>query len=407
MFKFSTRTNHSLNAYLAAILSQGLMAFTNASLAFVLARHFGGVSFNEYIAVTSVVLAISQVSKGFQSTTAAEFIHGSHKSYGLFHVGDGSALLFGLLFFIIWILFSPITILVLDTSPPITITAGLLLPAATMGYRAAGKYQGQRKFAKWQITTCITTLVQIPVVFVVLSLRAPVSVLVATLTIPSMLLFFWSTFDTRSVEVSSINFRVKNTFSSSFMAISTAVGLQIPLLFLKHHYEDSIVSNLTAISLLLMVIVGLSATFGSFLLPRFLLSPSRTFFGGFMAHLYTSLPSILLLLVFPFIGSWVIPFLFGPSYSGRISTATLFFVSCSYAVWTIVGSLVQERLGSVTFLRATIFGLISLTQILTVSSVTISIELYYVIHVLYGLLNLLFALSIGSKRQETYCRQEP
>jgi hypothetical protein len=39
--------------------------------------------------------------------------------------------------------------------------------------------------------------------------------------------------------------------------------------------------------------------------------------------------------------------------------------------------------------------------------VTISIELYYVIHVLYGLLNLLFALSIGSKRQETYCRQEP
>jgi hypothetical protein len=192
------------STYIVTLVTQVLMAATNAGLAFILARHFGGLVFNEYIAITSIVLAFSQAAKGFQATTAIEFALGTHEPNRVFHRGDGLTLLFGTSLFILWFLASPLILSVLQTSPISTVSAGLLLPAATLGYRAAGKYQGTLQFSKWQIATCLTSMLQIPIIAVVLTLRTPLSVFILALAIPSTALFLWATFDTRNVTIRPI-----------------------------------------------------------------------------------------------------------------------------------------------------------------------------------------------------------
>jgi hypothetical protein len=370
------------------------MSVTNAGLAFILARHFGGLVFNEYIAITSVAIAISQATKGLQSTTATEFIFASERRRGLFHTGDFSALLVGSGLLVIWLLASPLIILVLDISLATTITAGFLLPAATMGYRAAGKYQGTLQFTKWQIATCLTSMLQIPLMVITLLLKAPLSAFIASLALPSMALFLWATLDTRNLKSEPLAQRNLRTATSSVMAVSCAFGLQIPLLFLQRNYISSETATLTAISLLLVMLVGISTTLGSFLLPRFVAMPKDSTSNGFKTHLYTSIPSVLFVLTIPFIAHWVIPFLFGPSYDTKVPTITLFGICMSYSVWAVVGSAVQERLGSVTTSRALIFAGITIVQLVVVSTISMPIRLYYIIHLLFGIINLALALTI-------------
>jgi len=378
-----------------------LVTATNGLIAIFLARRFGAQTFSQYVFITAAVSSLTILTLGIKSSIAHSYASQSLPiSVSLSpsrYASEFRSIRFGLILATIWLLFAPLFSYVGHLSLLPIVSATALIPIATLGSLVSGRMQGTQKFFEWRILLLLSTLIQCPLVFVAAFMHAPLSIFILILAIPG---FFYSLINIRNFRPMNADF-VEIDFSLSLASGVTSalamLGSQLPLLLVRHNFLDDQMGPLMMFIYGMGILSGISATLGSYLLPKSVQSREiKTADILIRTHVIHATPLVVFFTAYIFFGSNLTRVAVGSQYVLATPVITLTSALLCFFIWAVQSSLLQERMSVVTWTTSVVVALSVCAEAIALIVIQPSLILYFLIHAMFGLVNL-FALNVTTK----------
>jgi hypothetical protein len=377
------------------------MIATNGLIAIYLARRFGAQTFSQYVLITAAVSSLTLLTRGIQSSIAHSYafdtLQRSSEIVPSRYIGEFRSIKVGVTLAIIWLLFTPILSYLGHLPLAPTVSAVAIIPIASLGALVSGRMQGTRKFFEWRISLLITTLIQGPLVFAAATLHAPLSVFILILAIPTAV---YALIRIRNFRPSNADI-VEEGFSLSLAPGVTSalsmLGSQLPLLLVRHNFLDDQIGPLMMFIYGMGILSGISATLGSYLLPKFVQSRKlKTADILIRTHILHATPLIAFFTAYIIFGSNLTRIAVGSQYVLATPVMTLTSALLCFFIWAVQSSLLQERMSVVTWMTSVVVALSVCAEAIALIVIQPSLIPYFLIHAMFGLVTL-FALNVTIK----------
>jgi|694.fasta_scaffold44812_5 hypothetical protein len=368
----------------------------NGLIAAYLARQFGVETFGQYIIITSFVSVLTMFTRGIQTSIAE--MH-SNKSMileirsGRIFRSEIQALVFGLKISAIWILFAPLLVSYGNVSMIPTLSASIIPPVASMFAVVVGRLQGSGQFLHWRAALLLSTVIQIPLVFIADIFNSPLTLFIIILAIPISLISVFELRFFRPIGTRFIEHELKFSLTPGFVSVLAMSATQIPLVYARHEIPTDQSAPLIVFIYILGLFIGISSTLGFFLLPRYGIKGSPSSYS-LKHHWINSVPLILFFLVYFPIGNRVVGAVIGSSFELRATLPFIFSAFLSSLFWSIYSSLIHERLNKFRMKFALGILFIIVIEFFVINFFGLQIEIFFVVHALVALLSIIFALFV-------------
>lgn len=368
----------------------------NGSIAAYLARQFGVETFSQYIIITSFVSVFTLFTRGIQTSIAE--IHSNHLMTSAHHSGsefitEVQALIFGLRISALWLLFTPLLVSYGKVSIIPTLSASVIPPIASVFAVVVGRLQGIGKFFHWRAALLLSTVLQVPLVFVADAFNSPLSLFILILVIPISIVTVFEYRFFRPPETQFIEHQLNVPLTPGLISVLAMSATQLPIIYIRHEIPNDRSAPIIVFIYILGLFIGISSTLGSFLLPKFVKE------GGLISksinrHMMNSMPLVLFFLVYFPTGNRLIGSVIGSNFELHFTLPFVFAGFFSSFFWCVYSSLIHERLNK--FRLNFVFGIVCLVvaEFLIINSFSLRIEIFFIIHGVVALISVIFALFV-------------
>jgi hypothetical protein len=334
------------------------MAVTNFLTALVIARNFDESYFATYLSIAALLSIISIPMQSIQNAYATH-TDAVITDFSKSNNNDDGIKIKKLITILttIWLCSLPIlheySNIHLSTLISSTALYVVLIPGAIV----AGKLRKAEKFGEWRLLLSAASLIQIPIVFLVVAFKLSLWAYLLLMSIPTL------TFACMAIFIFKIHNTVKNKsvfirWPSLLYSLVSSYSLQLPLILSLKLLGRSEVGSLF-IFYIFSISISLGGVFGSFSVPSFMV-------GRFSDRIFSKLnfvfclPSIIVGSLFLTPLKEIIPELFGRNYVITLSDLSTWIFVLSSVVWSVYAAHSQVKLGQIswTILGAGIFVLL-------------------------------------------------
>ena len=344
--------------YFISFLAESVMAVTNFLTALVIARNFDESYFATYLSIAALLSIISIPMQSIQNAYATHtdaVITDVSKSNN----NDDGIKIKRLITILttIWLCSLPILHKYSNIHLSTLISSTALFVVLIPGAIVSGKLRKAEKFGEWRLLLSAASLIQIPIVFLVVAFKLSLWAYLLLMSIPTL------TFTCMAIFIFKIHNTTKNKlvfirWPSLLYLLVSSYSLQLPLILSQKLLGQSEIGSLF-IFYIFSVSISLGGIFGSFSVPSFMN-------GRFSDRIFSKLnfvfcfPSIILGSLFLTPLKKIIPELFGPNYVITLSGLSTWIFVLSSVVWSIYAAHSQIKLGQISWstLGAGIFVLL-------------------------------------------------
>ena len=394
------RTSNLITATWTSIVEL-LMIAANGLIAIYLARRFGAQTFSQYVLITAAVSSLTLLTRGIQSSIAHSYasdtLQRSSEIAPSRYIGELRSIKVGVTLAMIWLLFTPILSYLGHRSLAPTVSAVAIIPIASLGALVSGRMQGTRKFFEWRISLLITTLIQGPLVFAAATLHAPLSVFILILAIPTAVYASIRIRNFRPIHADIVEEGFSLSLAPGVTSALSMLGSQLPLLLVRHNFLDDQIGPLMMFIYGMGILSGISATLGSYLLPKFVQGRElKTADILIRTHIMHATPLVAFFTAYIFFGSNLTRIAVGSQYVLAAPVMTLTSALFCFFIWAVQSSLLQERMSVVTWMTSVVVALSVCAEAIALIVIQPSLIPYFLIHAMFGLVTL-FALNVTTK----------
>lgn len=377
------------------------MIAANGLIAIYLARRFGAQTFSQYVLITAAVSSLTLLTRGIQSSIAHSYasdtLQRSSEIAPSRYIGELRSIKVGVSLAMTWLLFTPILSYLGRLSLAPTVSAVAIIPIASLGALVSGRMQGTRKFFEWRISLLITTLIQGPLVFAAATLHAPLSVFILILAIPTAVYALIRIRNFRPIHADIVEEGFSLSLAPGVTSALSMLGSQLPLLLVRHNFLDDQIGPLMMFIYGMGILSGISATLGSYLLPKFVQGRElKTADILIRTHIMHATPLVAFFTAYIFFGSNLTRIAVGSQYVLAAPVMTLTSALLCFFIWAVQSSLLQERMSVVTWMTSVVVALSVCAEAIALIVIQPSLIPYFLIHAMFGLVTL-FALNVTTK----------
>ncbi len=373
----------------------------NGLIAIFLARRFSAQTFSQYVLIISAVSSLTMLTLGIRSSIAHAYASQTLEQFASKipsrYASEFRSIRIGLFLGIIWLLFAPLISYVGNVSIIPVIFSTALIPFASLGSLITGRMQGERKFFAWRMSILISTFIQLPLVYIAATLRAPLSLFIILLIIPSALFSWVRAKHFRPVNADIIEQNFPLSLAPGVTACFSMLGSQLPLLLVRSNFDELQIGPIVMFIYGMGILSAASGVLGSYLLPKFVQS-KNSIKSSFLlrTHAMHATPLLCFFGVYVFFGSEITRIAVGTQYVLNASTMTLSSALLCFFIWSIQSSLLQERMSVVGWSTTVIIGSCVSVEAALLFLIEPSIFVYFLLHALFGLV-VLIALNLTTK----------
>ena len=394
------RTSNLITATWTSIVEL-LMIAANGLIAIYLARRFGAQTFSQYVLITAAVSSLTLLTRGIQSSIAHSYasdtLQRSSEIAPSRYIGELRSIKVGVTLAMIWLLFTPILSYLGHLSLAPTVSAVVIIPVASLGALVSGRMQGTRKFFEWRMSLLITTLIQGPLVLAAATLHAPLSVFILILAIPTAVYASIRIRNFRPIHADIVEEGFSLSLAPGVTSALSMLGSQLPLLLVRHNFLDDQIGPLMMFIYGMGILSGISATLGSYLLPKFVQGRElKTADILIRTHIMHATPLVAFFTAYIFFGSNLTRIAVGSQYVLAAPVMTLTSALLCFFIWAVQSSLLQERMSVVTWMTSVVVALSVCAEAIALIVIQPSLIPYFLIHAMFGLVTL-FALNVTTK----------
>ena len=313
------------------------------------------------------------------------------------YIGELRSIKVGVTLAMIWLLFTPILSYLGHLSLAPTVSAVVIIPVASLGALVSGRMQGTRKFFEWRMSLLITTLIQGPLVLAAATLHAPLSVFILILAIPTAVYASIRIRNFRPIHADIVEEGFSLSLAPGVTSALSMLGSQLPLLLVRHNFLDDQIGPLMMFIYGMGILSGISATLGSYLLPKFVQGRElKTADILIRTHIMHATPLVAFFTAYIFFGSNLTRIAVGSQYVLAAPVMTLTSALLCFFIWAVQSSLLQERMSVVTWMTSVVVALSVCAEAIALIVIQPSLIPYFLIHAMFGLVTL-FALNVTTK----------